>query len=681
MKEIDISRFTEKFVEDSLGLLNELENNLLELEKQAENQELIESVFRTIHTIKGAGGMFGFDLVSEYTHALENIFDAIRNRNLKLTTDIFDITLRSVDHLRKLLKDSKLENHENQTNHNLLSNILEQIEKKYLLELEHITLEKQNKTKPKAEGINSWSILIQADESFIFRGIKLLYIFADLTELGNLHYSKHHFSILPETKSVNEFWEIILVSDCKKDDIEEILLFILTECKVNKLAAGDIFEEDYIEGNTYNQDNIPSIIEYSEAISKGQKVNIQNAAETNGDFFQIKQTLPGSQDSFASEHISVSVEKLDQLMYLVSEMVILKSELQNASERKDLELLQTKIDKVEKLIKQLRNVTLSIRLVQLRELTTKFKRLVRDLSQALGKKIELLTQGEDIELDKNMIDSLSDPLMHLIRNCIDHGIESPQERLKKGKPEVGIIKIFAFQSGNFVFIQISDDGAGINKSIIQNKALDMKLIHADTEMTDKELYDLIFLPGFSTAEHLTQVSGRGVGMDVVKRRITDLRGEIEIETELELGTSFTIKLQQTLTIMDSLLIKTGDSFFTIPLEEVEICRQELQTEIAGRQNFQIPVNDDLVPFVHLREVFKINGKGPEKEKIIVINKQSQRFAIIADSIIGSYQAVLKPVGDIFRNQKFIAGASVMGDGNLAIMLDTSKLLLKINEQV
>ncbi len=678
MKEIDISRFTEKFIEDSFDLLNELENNLLELEKNSKNKQLIESVFRTIHTIKGAGGMFGFDLISSYTHSLENIFDSIRSGNLDLSTDIFDITLKSVDHLRNLLKDSKLENTENQINHKLLSSTLEQIAAKYVQGIKTVSIEKQTSSKPEIEGINSWLILIQADESFIFRGIKLLYIFQDLTELGELHYSKHHFSILPESISVNEFWEIILVSDCKREDIEEILLFILSECKIDKLAEGNIFEENYLEKIADYKDNTPSIIEYAEAINKGQKLNSENGK--SADLSKIIEPAKVSQETFASEHISVSVEKLDQLMYLVSEMVILKSELQNASERKDLELLQTKIDKVEKLTKQLRNVTLSIRLVQIRELTTKFKRLIRDLSQSLGKKIELVTQGEDVELDKNMIDLLSDPLMHLIRNCIDHGIEMPQKRIEKGKSEGGTVKISAFQSGNFVFIQISDDGAGINKSVIQEKAIEMKLVHPDAELTDKEVYDLIFLPGFSTAEHLTQVSGRGVGMDVVKRRITDLRGEIEIETELELGTSFTIKLQQTLTIMDSLLIRTGDSFFTIPLEEVEVCSQELQSEIAAKSNYQIPINDELIPFVHLRDVFKIKGEIPEKEKIIVIQKQTQRFAIITDSIIGSYQAVLKPVGDVFRKQKFIVGASVMGDGNLAIMLDTTKLLLKINEQ-
>ena len=679
MNDNDILKFNEKFVEDSLDLLSELENNLLELEENTENKELIESVFRTLHTLKGAGGMFGFDLISEYTHSLENIFDAIRNERLKLSTDIFDVTLRSVDHLRNLLKDSQLESPENQINHQLLSSVLIQIAEKYVIKVKPITTA-INTVSLKTEGVNSWLIIIQSDESFILRGIRLLHIFRDLTLLGNLHYSKHHFSILPQDNSINEFWEIILVSDCQKDDIEDVLLLIQSDCKINKLVEGNIFEEDFLQEEKDPLNKIPSIVEYAEAISRGQKIEIKTESENKAELNQIKQPLKISQDSFAADHISVSVQKLDQLMYFVSELVILKSELQNASERKDLELLQTKIDKVEKLTKQLRNVTLSIRLVQLRELTTKFKRLIRDLSQSLGKKIELVTQGEDVELDKNMIDLLSDPLMHLIRNCIDHGIEMPEDRIAKGKSEIGIIKISAFQSGNFVFIQISDDGAGINKSVIQKKALEKNLIHSETEITDKELYDLIFLPGFSTAEHLTQVSGRGVGMDVVKRRITDLRGEIEIETEVELGTSFTIKLQQTLTIMDSLLIRTGDSYFTIPIEEVEICSQELHSEIAGKQNFQIRINDELIPFVHLREIFKIKGTIPETEKIIVIQKQNEHFAIIADSIMGSYQAVLKPVGTIFKNQKFIAGASVMGDGNLAIMLDTSKLLLKINEQ-
>jgi two-component system chemotaxis sensor kinase CheA len=650
----------------------------LELEKDTENQELIESVFRVMHTLKGTGSMYGFNNVSDYTHTMESIFDSIRNHKINLSNDIFDVTFRSIDHIRNLLKDKELSDPENKINHQLLSSIVEQLIVKYDIEIKKITIKKEKQKADEQKGTSTWLIIIESDESFLFRGIKLISVFKDLSKLGTLHFSKHNFSIQPSHQTPTEFWEILLISEVKREDIEETLFLLLSDCKINKLAPGNIFEEDYFKAETAKQKKSPTIIEYSNAIARGEDIEVDFDSDELSD--QISSLQPMSQinkESFAGHHISVSFEKLDKLMYLVSEMVILKSELQNAGEKQDLVLIQTKIDKVEKLTKQLRDVTLSIRLVQLRELTVKFKRLIRDLSKDLGKKIELVTQGEDVELDKNMIDMLADPLMHLIRNCIDHGVEIPEKRIQKGKSETGIIKITAFQSGNFVFIQISDDGAGIDKTKIRKKAIELKFLNSDAELTDKELYELIFLPGFSTAEHLTQVSGRGVGMDVVKRRITDLRGEIDIETEIDLGTSFTIKLQQTLTIIDSMLIRTGDSFFTVPLDEVEVCTQELSSELAALHNTQIPFNDELIPFVHLRRVFKIKGESPEKEKIIIIRKQNHRFAIIADSIIGSYQAVLKPMGKVFQNKHFIAGASVMGDGNLAVMLDTANLLKKL----
>jgi two-component system chemotaxis sensor kinase CheA len=680
MEEFDISKYTDKFIEDASDLLNDLEKNLLELENNIENKELTESVFRVMHTLKGTGSMYGFFKISEYTHVLESIFDSIRSDKIKLTGDIFDVTFRSIDHIRNLLNDKELENPENLINHQLLVGVVEQIIEKYDVELKKLQTPKEKKNASAEDtGTATWLILIHSDESFLFRGIKLLRLFDDLAKLGNIHFSKHEFSTVPETGEPGEFWEIILVSESSREQIEETLFLIADDCRINKLAKGNIFDQDYfhIEAERYKKS--PTIVEYFEAVGRGEEIDLD--ANENESSKQEIASAPikeiAGKESFAGQHISVGVEKLDQLMYLVSEMVILKSELQNAGEKQDMELILTKIDKVEKLTKQLRNVALSIRLVQLRELTVKFKRMIRDLSKQLDKKIELVTQGEDVELDKNMIDLLADPLMHLIRNCIDHGVESPEERLRKGKSETGVIKISAFQSGNFVFLQISDDGAGIDKDKIRQKAVELKFINSDSELHDKELYELIFKPGFSTAEHLTQVSGRGVGMDVVKRRITDLRGEIDIETEIDLGTSFTIKLQQTLTIIDSMLIRTGDSYFTIPLDEVEVCTQEYYNTLANLHNTQIQFNDDLIPFVHLRRVFKIKGENPEKEKIIIIRKQNHRFAVIADSIIGSYQAVLKPMGKVFDNKKFIAGASVMGDGNLAVMLDTANLLKKL----
>jgi two-component system, chemotaxis family, sensor kinase CheA len=263
--------------------------------------------------------------------------------------------------------------------------------------------------------------------------------------------------------------------------------------------------------------------------------------------------------------------------------------------------------------------------------------------------------------------------LHIIRNCIDHGIENPEGRKANNKPENGTIRFVASQSGNYIYIQISDDGNGIDKDYIRTKAIEKGFIQPSAHLSDRELLELIFLPGFSTAESLTQVSGRGVGMDVVKRAITNLRGTVEIETEKGKGTTFTIKLQQTISIMDTLLIRAGKMHFAIILEEVEICELESHQTLFDRQNNHLQIGSDLLPFVSLRQAFSIEGEAPETERIVVIKRQNLRYAIVVDSIIGQFQAVIKPLGSVLKHKEYLSGASIMGDGNIAFMLDTQNL--------
>jgi two-component system chemotaxis sensor kinase CheA len=291
----------------------------------------------------------------------------------------------------------------------------------------------------------------------------------------------------------------------------------------------------------------------------------------------------------------------------------------------------------------------------------------------------LVTQGTDTELDKNTIDQLNEPLMHIIRNCIDHGIEDPELRVKTGKPESGVIKISANQSGNYVIICVEDDGVGINTEKVRLKAIERGLLKATDKPSREEIFDLIFLPGFSTAESLTEVSGRGVGMDVVRKKIIDLRGDIMVQSQEGIGTSFTLKLQQSVAIIDSLLFTVEDSFFTVPLSDIMICSQMAAEEIALRSHTAtLPFNNQLIPFVDLRKKLNIRGAYSNKVKVVIIRNNDNLIALLTDKIVGEHQAVLKPLGRSFRNQEYITSASQLGDGNLAFMIDTNKLF-KINE--
>ena len=486
--------------------------------------------------------------------------------------------------------------------------------------------------------------------------------------------SKLSNPVLSAEGNYEETWGILLSTEASYDDIEEVFMFITEFVQIIKAASQDLLDPSTAKEILDSNEPKPStsIIELAEkigeAIESGANIELPAAPEDLSD----NAKTPAKQLNHISR-ISVRSDKLDKLMYLVSELFTTKSELQIASNKGDLAHVKTAAEKIEKLATQFRHNALSIRLVPLKELTLKFKRLIRDLSQSLNKIVEFDIEGDETELDKNLVDSLADPFMHLIRNCIDHGIEMPADRLKKGKAEQGTVKFSAYQSGNFIYIQISDDGNGIDIEYIKKKAIEKGFIQPNSQLSNRELLDLIFLPGFSTAESLTQISGRGVGMDVVKRSITELRGSVEIETEKGQGTTFTIKLQQTISIMDTLLIKAENTYFTIILEEVEICGLEKHADLFSRNNSHWQLGDELIPFVYLREAFKLKGNSPESEKIVVVRKQNKRFAIVADDIVGQYQAVLKPVGEIFKSQEFISGASVMGDGNIALMLDTNRL--------
>jgi two-component system, chemotaxis family, sensor kinase CheA len=659
---MDISHLKQKFIDEAEVLLTSLDNVLIEFEK-CQDIQYVNEIFRVVHTIKGASGMFGFEKIVEITHEIENLYDLVRNEQLTITPTLIQTTFSVADHIRNLLSDENCTNDDNIQHHKILINSIAEFKRSDSIAEKSLPTAR---TITEKNEIKTWHIIFYPDEELINRCVNMTYTFQDLFALGR-HYILNQPSVMDNDAS----WAILLVTEQAYEEIENALMFVLDYCKIAKIADFDIFEPNALK---YRDEDL-NVLNYQamtlgndhwvDAEEKSQEIvkNLQDLKPQNA-VALLKQT---------TTRITVEASKLDSLMYLVSELVTSKSELMISLQKEDKDKALAVAEKIEKLSKLFSENALSIRLVSLHEMMDRFKRLVRDLSKQLGKSIDFVIIGEDTELDKSILDAIGEPIMHLIRNNVDHGIESPEARIEMGKPATGTVRFEAFKTGNNVFINISDDGKGIDTANIYNKAIEKGFIKADAQLSPKEILNLIFLPGFSTAQSLTNVSGRGVGMDIVQKKLKEIRGEVSISSEVGKGTSFTIKLQQTISIIDTLLIKASKITYAIPVEDIEACLLEAHENIANRQSNLIVYNNELIPFVSLNNQFRTCTTNSENEKLIIIKKQNKRYAIIADSIIGEYQAVIKPLGKAFSNVHFLSGASLLGDGSIALLVDTDKL--------
>ncbi len=664
--QIDLSQFKQKFVVEAGDLLNNLDNILVQLERDPTNPGLIGETFRIMHTIKGTSGMYGFDSIVEITHETETLYDMVRSGQMEVSASLIEITFASADHIRNLLTESQTK--EITERHRLL---LESIESfKSDTPIPELSITSSGKS-----GLSSWSIIFYPDDELIRRCVNLVYTFQDLFALGECKIQSSPFSA-----EGTESWNILLITEKPYGEIEEVLMFVSDYCKIVKVADFDITNPSAI----LTRDEELKDFERRQQESQKPAMSRRKVSEITQDVIQglndtrdpnLKQTV------IKSGRITVDAQKLDMLMYLVSELVTTKSELLLSLEQNNTEKAWGAAEKIENLSKLFSNNALDIRLVSLTDLTNRFKRLVRDLSKYLGKDVDLITIGDDTELDKSIIDIIGDPILHLIRNCIDHGIESPEVRLQRNKPETGAIRFEANKSGNYVYITISDDGNGIDPEKIYQKAIEKGFISAGTQLSNKEILDLIFLPGFSTAQSLSDVSGRGVGMDIVMKKIHEIRGEISIKSTPGIGTAFIIKIQQTISIIDTLLISSAGTTYAIPVEDVEACELQKDNKLISKQSNLIVYNNQLIPFLNLRESLSGDHSVPSREKIVVINRQNKPYAIVTDKIIGEYQAVIKPLGKTFSDIRFLSGASILGDGSIALLLDTEKLRLEISSEI
>ncbi len=675
-----MDNFRIKFIEEATEHINDLEGTLLELEQDPENKDLIEKVFRIMHSLKGGGAMFGFERISEFTHNLENIYDLVRNGEMFVSKDLLDVTLAAVDHLKNLLDDSKSEQATVFEQHNtLLHKINTILESKNAINITKEISKEKSKTEILKNTIATqaptYYILFQPSENIFDNGTNPLYLMDELYNLGQAIIIPH-FTRIPEFSELipthcYTYWEIILSTSHPFNTISDVFIFVEDECHIDIHKISDY---NILENNEFYS-FIQQAVENKADIGIN---NIQQIASRINATIMLKEKKSNEKLNVSKENIissiRVSSEKLDILMNLVSELVTTQARLSLFAENNNNNELIAIAENVQKLTRQLRDIAFSIVLIPIENLMTRFQRLVRDLSQELKKEVQFVAEGTETELDKTIIENLTDPLLHILRNSLDHGIEEPAIRVKNGKPRQGTIKLKAFYSGANVHIQISDDGAGIDPEKVKQKAISKGLISPDAVLSQKEILDLIFLPGFSTASNVTEVSGRGVGMDVVRRKIADIRGEVEVESKLGVGTVTTIKLPLTLSIIDGLLVKIADTFYIIPLSSVDKIYAAEHNKVVGTFNQLIVLDGQQLPFFYLRHEFELENNNAPIEQVIVVRYEDKRIGIVVDSVVGEYQAVLKPLGKYYKNQEIISGATILGDGTIALVIDTNKAI-------
>lgn len=658
------------FVSEANELLEDLEKALLQLEKDKQNKVGISEVFRIMHSLKGAANMFGFEAINQLTHDLETIYQAIRDNGVNLNQEIFNVTLKCLDHLKDLLNNRVIQDGSLQKTHDeLLADIHRLSNHIKSAQVETVTTGLTN-----GGSYASYYILFKPNPKVLLNGTNTLYLVDELLSLGQgvslPHFSESiAWSQLEADHSYTDF-EVILYTDKSEQDILEVFMFVEAESviEIAKLSDSNLL------GEQKKVEHLKSAHQFKK-VGKEHILSTLSAAES-----KTVAVTTDLQRTKSAANVRVSSERLDELMNLVSELVTTQASLSMLAERGTSPELTAVAETVEKITRRLRDNAFTMSLVPVENLVVRFQRLVRDLSKDLGKEIEFKAEGTETEIDKSIIEKLVDPLMHLIRNGLDHGIESPNERLKKGKPSKGTILFKSYYSGANVIIEVKDDGAGINVEKVRAKAISKGLISPDVELSEKEITNLIFLPGFSTSDKITGVSGRGVGMDVVRRNIADIRGDVEVFSKIGEGSTFVITLPLTLSIIDGLLVKVGNADYIIPLSLIRKCYEVSTNELASAYNHWITLDGDRTPYFYLRNRFKVKTEAPQHSQAIQIFSHWGNICLIVDRIVGDYQAVLKPLGRPYREQEEFSGATILGDGTVALVIDPIKLIGKLSRE-
>jgi two-component system, chemotaxis family, sensor kinase CheA len=684
----------EAFKEEARELLAELETSLLELEERPDDADLIGRVFRAMHTIKGSGAMFGFEALSAFTHEVETVFDLVRNGSIPISKELIDLTLAARDHIRLMLNASDGAPEVDKA-HGIISAL-----RKLIPDLAATVKGEQfpspvdaDPQSERADQEITCRIHFRPPQDIAFRGMDPIGLLNELSQLGECTITARTQDV-PSLEELNAescylYWDVILTTSEGLNAVKDVFLFIQDDAEVKI----DIIK-DSVDGTDAGQkklgeilmergDVTPEIVQKGLSAQKkfGQVLVEMGALEADtitsalAEQQHLKTQQEKKQAAASASSIRVSSDKLDKLVDLVGELVTLQSLLSQTAGMFKKTKIPAIAEAVERLTAELRETTMGIRMLPIGSTFSKFKRLVRDLSKELGKEIELTTDGAETELDKTVIEKLSDPMVHILRNSIDHGIGQPEDRVAANKPRTGTIHLSAKHSGAQVLVQVQDDGKGLDPDVIRAKAVEKGLISFDANLSEKEIFALIFAPGFSTAKTITSVSGRGVGMDVVKRAIDSLGGSIEISSQKGSGTTITLKLPLTLAIIEGLLVKIGAESFVMPLALVEECVELTRADVRNANGRDLAhVRGKVVPYIRLREQFMITGERPAIEQIVIVSLEGQRTGFVVDRVIGGHQTVIKNLGRMYKDIEGISGATILGDGTVALILDASRLI-------
>jgi two-component system, chemotaxis family, sensor kinase CheA len=644
------------FIQEANDLLQMLEEVLLELETAPENPGQIDAAFRALHTLKGSGDMFGFGELARFSHHFEDAFDQLREGRATVSPELIAVSLDSRDHLATLLALGPDEDASDETC---------EIGEALLVRLRKLmgaaaadpaTADGQ----PPAPGAQSadrdvprrWSISFSPEPAALKNGFRPELLWDELALLGTLRLTCLGDNV-PALETLDPAecylrWEMELDTSASRERIEEVFIFS-TDAEIT-IAA---------------QEPVEAVV----GTGPGQAQDPEGKAET------APVTASGPAVVSKSESVRVQAHRLDDLMDQLGELVIAQARLKSLCEKFDDPRLETTVEEIEALVTGLRDTTLSIRMLPVSMVFGKFRRVIRDLSLELEKPAQLITDGGDTEVDKNIIDSLTEPLVHMIRNSLDHGVEDVAAREASGKPAMATVRLSACQSGGEVLISIADDGAGLDADAIRDRAIERGLIAADQYISTEALYQLIFEPGFSTARNLSSVSGRGVGMDAVRRVVDDLRGTIDVKSVPGQGTKVTLRLPLTLAIIDGLLVEVDDDKFVIPLSSVEEC-VELPDNEAAREDGRtiLRIRDQLVSYLSLDALFGYNISTVPHRRVAIVNADGQRIGLVVDDVLGQLQTVIKPLSPFHHSVEELAGATILGDGSIALILDVNALV-------
>jgi two-component system chemotaxis sensor kinase CheA len=661
---VDLSQFIPTFLEESVEGLELMESSLLNLEQG--DDEIINSIFRAAHSIKGGAGTFGFNHVTEFTHLVETLLDEMRDGRRSIDTSDVELLLDSVDCMRMLIEAIRDNSDYDHDKISSTSKLLEQTlaqgntdSTDTLMPVESVAND---------VGSNAWQIEFIPEHHLVQTGNDPLLLFNALADLGEITLSANTKELPTladmDAEELYLSWELVLQTDSTEAEIREVFEWVEDECQLNISKKADAEKEAFTEAVAPKNTNSPAITHYSVSETKSNPIA---TADTDKPATKVK-TEVGS--------IRVGVDKVDSLINLMGELVITQSmlsELGNDFDLSKVEKLNAGLEQLLQNTKELQESVMRIRMLPISFAFNRFPRLIHDLSKKTGKKIELILKGEQTELDKTVMEQIGDPLVHLVRNAVDHGIESTAIRIANGKPEQGTIMLDAYHQGGNIVIEISDDGGGINRKAVFNKAVEKGIVEASSSLSDAQVFDLLFEPGFSTAKEVSDISGRGVGMDVVKKNIQALGGRIQVESEEGKGSKFKVNLPLTLAILDGQLVRVGGETYIIPLitivESLQT-QQELINRVSGDMVLY-RLREDNVPIIPIYQLFNIPADNKEviNALLVVVEADGQKIGLLVDDLLAQQQVVIKSLNDNYQQVEGISGATILGDGSVAMILD------------